>query len=274
MLAPPLLQQTAKPLQISLILLISLALITLLPLTESATRTYGSSCSSCNSGPSSSFLGGQALGNGVRGVLGNKLEHIAGFFNGLGGGGGGCNGCSSSCGSPGCGSHYLPAASNPCSSGGCYSSSCSTCASSSSSYSAPAHPSNTVTVIVQQPSSSSSGYDASAYPNCQCSYLFNTHGQGNCNGKGSRSYTSDSYLSRYATHNAYLSNTPQSPHIRQRKLRHGLSSDRWCYVASDVNGQWVEAQWACPDSVPSDVHHGRFWSRVACDTPGTHHHGK
>jgi len=250
MLAPPLLQQTAKPLQISLILLISLALITLLPLTESATRTYGSSCSSCNSGPSSSFLGGQALGNGVRGVLGNKLEHIAGFFNGLGGGGGGgCNGCSSSCGSPGCGSHYLPAASNPCSSGGCYSSSsCSTCASSSSSYSAPAHPSNTVTVIVQQPSSSSShtshssssGYDASAYPNCQCSYLFNTHGQGNCNGKGSRSYT----------------------------------SDRWCYVASDVNGQWVEAQWACPDSVPSDVHHGRFWSRVACDTPGTHHHGK
>ena len=90
---------------------------------------------------------------------------------------------------------------------------------------------------------------------------------------------------------------------------------RWCYVASKVNGQWVEAQWACPDSVPSDVHHGRsiimstlvnnhgrsilmitiirntgkiltqlkdirqlilcrFWSRVACDTPGTHHHGK
>ena len=196
MLAPPFLKQTTKPLQISSILLISLTFITLLPLTESATRTYGSSCSSCNSGPSSSFLGGQALGNGVRGVLGNKLEHIAGFFNGLGGGGGGCNGCSSSCGSPGCGSHYLPA-SNPCTSGGCYSSSCSTCGSSSSSYSAPAHPSNTVTVIVQQPSSSSShsssssGYDASAYPNCQCSYLFNTHGQGNCNGQGSRSHTSD-----------------------------------------------------------------------------------
>ena len=36
-----------------------------------------------------------------------------------------------------------------------------------------------------------SRYDASAYPNCQCSYLFNTHGQGNCNGQGSRSYTSD-----------------------------------------------------------------------------------
>merc|ERR1712032_1320498 len=109
MLAPALLKQTAEPLQISLILQISLTFITLLPLTESATRTYGSSCSSCNSGPSSSFLGGQALGNGVRGVLGNKLEHIAGFFNGLGGGG-----------------------------VGCYSSSCSTCGSSSSSYSAPA----------------------------------------------------------------------------------------------------------------------------------------
>ena len=167
---------------------------TLVPLAESATRTYGSSCSSCNSGPSSSFLGGQALGNSVRGVLGNKLEHIAGFFNGLGGGGGGCGGCSSSCGSPGCGSQYM-AAPNPCASGGCYSSSCSTCGSSSSSYSAPAHSSNTVTVIVQQPSShsssSSSSYDASAFPNCQCSYLFNTYGQGNCNGQGARSYTSD-----------------------------------------------------------------------------------
>ena len=182
MLDPPLLQLTPKPLKIFYILLILFTSQT--SLTQSATRTYGSSCNSCNSGPSSSFVGGQALGKGVRGVLGNKLEHIAGFFNGLGGG-------SSSCGSPGCGSQYVPA-SNPCSSGGCYSSACSTCASSSSSYSAPAHPSNTVTVIVQQPSShSSSVYDASAYPNCQCSYLFNTHGQGNCNGQGSRSYTSD-----------------------------------------------------------------------------------
>jgi len=193
MLAPTFLQLTLKPLKIFCILLILLTCQT--SRTESATRTYGSSCNSCNTGPSSSFLGGQALGNGVRGILGNKLEHIAGFFNGLGGGRG-CGGCSSSCGSPGCGSQYVPSP-NPCSSGGCYSSSCSTCGSSSSSYSAPAaHPSNTVTVIVQQPSSSyssqsSSVYDASAYPNCQCSYLFNTHGQGNCNGQGSRSYTSD-----------------------------------------------------------------------------------
>merc|ERR1712037_213114 len=103
----PLLQLT--PLKISFILLILFTSQT--SLTESATRTYGPSCNSCNNGPSSSFLGGQALGNGVRGVLGNKLEHIAGFFNGLGGG---CGGCSSSCGS----------------------------------YSAPAHHSNTVTVIV------------------------------------------------------------------------------------------------------------------------------
>ena len=176
------------------LLLLGLTCLTLVHLTQSATRTYGSSCSSCNRGPSASFLGGQALGSNVRGVLGNKLEHIAGFFNGLGGGGGGgCGGCSSSCGSPGCGAHYVPAA-NPCVSGACYTSSCSSCtSSSSSSYSAPAHPSNTVTVIVQQPSisSSSSSHDASAYPNCQCSYLFNSHGQGNCNGQGARSYTSD-----------------------------------------------------------------------------------
>ena len=129
------------------LLLLGLTCLTLVHLTQSATRTYGSSCSSCNRGPSASFLGGQALGSNVRGVLGNKLEHIAGFFNGLGGGGGGgCGGCSSSCGSPGCGAHYVPAA-NPCVSGACYTSSCSSCtSSSSSSYSAPAHPSNTVTV--------------------------------------------------------------------------------------------------------------------------------
>ena len=48
-------------------------------------------------------------------------------------------------------------------------------------------------------------------------------GQGNCNEDGARSHT----------------------------------SDRWCYIAEDVNGQWVEAQWACPDSVRSDVHTGR-----------------
>ena len=24
-----------------------------------------------------------------------------------------------------------------------------------------------------------------------------------------------------------------------------------------MNGKWVEPQWACPDSVQSDVHHGR-----------------
>ena len=75
------------------LLLLGLTCLTLVHLTQSATRTYGSSCSSCNRGPSASFLGGQALGSNVRGVLGNKLEHIAGFFNGLGGGGGaGCGG--------------------------------------------------------------------------------------------------------------------------------------------------------------------------------------
>ena len=35
------------------------------------------------------------------------------------------------------------------------------------------------------------------------------------------------------------------------------TSDRWCYISTDVNGKWVEAQWACPDSVQSDVHHGK-----------------
>merc|ERR1712115_167092 len=195
-----------------------------------ARKSYGSSCYSCGQSQSQAFYNGQALGGAVSGHFAGKLQHLAGFINGLGGGGGGgCGGCSSSCGSPGCGSHYAPAP-NPCSSGGCYSS-CSSggCGGGSSSN----------TVIVIQPFSSSSGghhssgYSAAAYPNCQCDYLFNGKGQGNCNGHGARSYT----------------------------------SDRFCYVSENVGGQWIEAQWACPDAVGSDVHHGRFWSRVACDTP-------
>jgi hypothetical protein len=39
------------------------------------------------------------------------------------------------------------------------------------------------------------------------------------------------------------------------------TSDRWCYVSTDVIGKWVEPQWACPDSVQSDVHHGRCVTR-------------
>lgn len=45
------------------------------------------------------------------------------------------------------------------------------------------------------------------------------------------------------------------------------SKDQWCYIAEYVNGRNVEAQTACPDSVRSSVHTGRFWSRVACETP-------
>ena len=71
-------------------------------------------------------------------------------------------------------------------------------------------------MILVQPSTPS-------YPDCQCDYLFNRAGQGNCNAAGARSHT----------------------------------SDRWCYIAEDVNGQWVEAQWACPDAVRSEVHGGR-----------------
>jgi len=228
------------------------------PLLDAGSRTYGNSCGSC--GSSTSYNNGKAIGGAVAGLIGNKLQHIAGFFDGLSGAGNsGCGGCTSSCGSPGCGSSYVPAP-NPCSSGGCYSN-CGShgCGSSSGSSS-----SQTI-IVVQQPSSSSCGshgcgsssssytsssgcrapacgnsVSASAYPNCQCDYLFNSAGQGNCN-IGARSHT----------------------------------SDRWCYVSTKVNGKWIEPQWACPDSVQSDVHHGRYWSRVACDTPKPGHgHGK
>merc|ERR1719341_2736563 len=88
--------------------------------TKGGSRTYGNSCGSCGGGNSASYNNGKHLGGAVAGAIGNKLQHIAGFFDGLSSGGNsGCGGCTSSCGSPGCGSSYVPA-SNPCS-GGCYS---------------------------------------------------------------------------------------------------------------------------------------------------------
>ena len=173
--------------------------------THGGSRTYGSSCGTCGGGNSASYNNGKNLGGAVAGVIGNKLQHIAGFFDGLSGGGNsGCGGCTSSCGSPGCGSSYVPA-SNPCN-GGCYSN-CGShgCGSSSGSGS-----SSQTIIVVQQPAQSSSsgcgshgcgssssyssvssssssclapacGNSASSYPNCQCDYLFNSAGQGNCN---------------------------------------------------------------------------------------------
>jgi len=233
------------------------------PGSRAGSRTYGSSCGSCGGGTGASYNNGKNLGSAVAGVIGNKLQHIAGFFDGLSGGGNsGCGGCSSSCGSPGCGSSYVPAP-NPCS-GGCY----SNCGSHGCGASGGSSSSQTIIVIKPSQTSSSGcgshgcgsssssyssssssssscrapacGNSAASYPNCQCDYLFNSAGQGNCN-VGARSHT----------------------------------SDRWCYVSTEVNGKWVEPQWACPDSVKSDVHHGRFWSHVACDTPKPGHgHGK
>merc|ERR1719184_330994 len=209
------------------------------PGSRAGSRTYGSSCGSCGGGTGASYNNGKTIGSAVAGVIGNKLQHIAGFFDGLSGGGSsGCGGCSSSCGSPGCGASYVPGPS-PCT-GGCYSGCGSQGCGTGSSQ----------TVVVVQPAQQSCGSHgcgsshssvcrapacgntAASYPNCQCDYLFNSAGQGNCN-VGARSHT----------------------------------SDRWCYVSTDVGGVWVEPQWACPDSVQSDVHHGRYWSRVACDTP-------
>merc|ERR1711936_797686 len=229
---------------------VSIILLSIPPPTWSGSRTYGNTCNTCGGGASASYNNGKNIGAAVAGAIGNKLQHIAGFFDGLSSGGAssGCGGCTSSCGSPGCGTNYVPAP-NPCATGGCYSNCGSSgCGSSSGS--------GSTTVIVVKPAQTSSfgcassgcgsssayssssgcrapacsnsGYNAASYPNCQCDYLFNSAGQGNCN-IGARSHT----------------------------------SDRWCYVSTDVNGQWVEAQWACPDSVHSDVHHGRYWSRVA-----------
>lgn len=158
-----------------------------------------SSCSSCGGGGS---YGHTSYGSGGCGSGGCG----GGGYSSGGCGSGGCGGggySSGGCGSGGCGGGGY--SSGGCGSGGCGGS----------------------TVIVSS---------AASYPNCQCDWLFNDAGQGNCN-IGASSQT----------------------------------ADRWCYVSNKVNGKWVEAQWACPDSRASDVHHGRYWSNVACDTPN---HGK
>ena len=225
---------------------------------EAGTRG-GYGCNTC--GGSGAYNTGRNIGAAINGAINNKIQGVAGFIDGLVSGPGqqGCGGCSSSCGSPGCGSHYVSQP-NPCRSNSCYSgcgshgcgsvssvsSSCrsGTCGSSVSSSSSSqcrnygsgsscgGSGSGGTTVIIvssqqqtsaSSSSSSSSQFNPSAYPNCQCEYLFNSAGQGNCNEAGATS----------------------------------LTSDRWCYIAEDVNGQWVEAQWACPDAVKSDVHSGR-----------------
>ena len=259
-------------------------------LVDSATRHgYSGGCNTCGGGGNGAYNAGRNIGSAVSGAIHNKIQGVAGFVDGLlqGPVQSGCGGCSSSCGSPSCGAGYVSQP-NPCPSNSCYSgcghhgcggsTSCRTGSCGSSHGSGGSHGSSgatTVIVVQQQPSSSGSTvsvasncrsygsyscsssqsqYDPSAYPNCQCDFLFNKAGQGNCNEAGAKSHT----------------------------------SDRWCYIAEDVNGKWVEAQWACPDAVRSDVHSGRYkhsnvqfhfykfesryWSRVACDTP-KHGHG-
>merc|ERR1711935_237862 len=214
-------------------------LLTMMSFASAGSRS--SSYTSCSNCGSSGYGSGNQLGQALRNVLGEKAQHIKGFFDGLSTSSG-CGGCTSSCGSPGCGSSYV---SGPSSCNNCYSD-CGSNGCSSSHSSVPSHSSSNTVIAVQQSHSnpqtssytqtSSNSYNPSAYPNCQCDYLYNSAGQGNCN-IDARSHT----------------------------------SDRWCYVANKVGHEHIEPQWACPDSVTSDVHHGRYWSRVACDTPHQHH---
>ena len=54
-----------------------------LQLTLGGSRTYGNSCGSC--GSNVAYNNGKNAGHAVAGLIGNKLQHIAGFFDGLSG---------------------------------------------------------------------------------------------------------------------------------------------------------------------------------------------
>ena len=46
------------------------------------------------------------------------------------------------------------------------------------------------------------------------------------------------------------------------------TKDRWCYInTKSSSGAWLNPTSVCPDARSSKVHHGRYWSNVACDTP-------
>ena len=167
-----------------------LLLLLLVPWTL-ADQRYSTGYSSGLQSPA--YNNGRNLGQSVAGAIGNKLQHIAGFVDGLVAGPPANTGCSV------CSSSYVPA-SNPCPSNSCY--------NSCGNYGCGSSQAQAVTLVS---------------PDCQCDFLFNRAGQGNCNAAGARSHT----------------------------------SDRWCYIAQEVSGRWVEPQWACPDAVRSDVYSGR-----------------
>merc|ERR1712198_187253 len=119
---------------------------------------YGGGCNSCGGGGNGAYNTGRNIGAAVSGAVHNKIQGVAGFVDGLlsGPAQSGCGGCSSSCGSPGCGSHYVPS-SNSCPSNSCYSGcgshgcgSSHSHSSSSSSCSCGSSSSGSTTVIVVQ----------------------------------------------------------------------------------------------------------------------------
>merc|ERR1711915_94792 len=80
------------------------------------------------------------------------------------------------------------------------------------------------------------GFDPNQFPNCQCEYIFNKLGQGNCNSGATQK-----------------------------------TDDEWCYVAVEFHENPVNPLLDCPDAVASNVYQGRYWSHVACDTPKPKH---
>ena len=56
---------------------------------------------------------------------------------------------------------------------------------------------------------------------------------------------------------------------------YSVTHDRWCYVKTkNSHGRYINPRHVCPDAQKSDVHYGRYWSNVACDTPRTAYKGK
>ena len=122
-----------------------------------------------SAGGGAAYNTGRNIGAAINGAISGKIQGVAGFIDGLVSGP-----------APAAHPHTAPqyvAQPSPCRANSCYGgghSASVSCRSSGScnSVSAPA--------AVQQPSHSS-GHTSAAYPNCQCDYLFNSAGQGNCN---------------------------------------------------------------------------------------------
>ena len=133
-----------------------------------------------SAGGGAAYNTGRNIGAAINGAISGKIQGVAGFIDGLVSGP-----------APAAHPHTAPqyvAQPSPCRANSCYGGGHSASVSCRSHGSCGCSGScNSVSAVQQSShtsghtSSHTSSHSPAAYPNCQCDYLFNSAGQGNCN---------------------------------------------------------------------------------------------